>query len=384
MKYVPGSGIIRKIAAQDGWWRCSRRNKIITPPRISHKQKLSVHVQYSPDSREERHKRRTTQHKTNNSRTEQCCSARRNNAIVYFTYADDFSSSYPGGEAASWCIQRTRMVIHQHPCLLLCSCCALIPQMIKVYIHNAALPALRCSLPHCLPLSLTETKLPLLPVSPVFSTLLHSPFFPFCSSVRLFLYLLCLSLSLTCADSLLLPHATYALPLCFAFSHWYTLSSYTQRYVPLPRPPHLLALSVLRIFLSSVCLCFYLFLSLSFSLLTASLLLGLAGRLTCVHGDACSAASLKVALSSGEEKRGWVGGLYGRGGGGGVFGGVTTLARGGLTNKRTWTGKHQLACDVQVPEGLKWPEVLNELERVCNRERATRRKTVPLRNRVRF
>lgn len=43
--------------------------------------------------------------------------------------------------------------------------------------------------------------------------------------------------------------------------------------------------------------------------LTVSLLPGLAERLTCVQGDVCSAASLKVALFSGEEKGGLGGGL---------------------------------------------------------------------------
>lgn len=138
------------------------------------------------------------------------------------------STSYPGGDAASWCIQRTRMVIHQHPSLQLCSSYALIPQMIKVYIHNAALLALHCSLPHCLPLYFTETKLPLLPfLSLVFSMLLHNPFFPFfllLLSVFL-LYLLCLSLTragspgAALPSPLLLPHASYALLLCSASSH---------------------------------------------------------------------------------------------------------------------------------------------------------------------
>lgn len=45
------------------------------------------------------------------------------------------------------------------------------------------------------------------------------------------------------------------------------------------------------------------------SSLTASLLPGLAEHLTCVQRDGCSAASLKVALFSWEEKRGWGGGL---------------------------------------------------------------------------
>lgn len=149
----------------------------------------------------------------------------------------------------------------------------------KVYIHNAALPALHCSLPACLPLYLTETKLPLLPFSLLFSVFPQAlKILAFSQNPRLLvasvLSTLPVSLNLaTCADSPDAASLSSSLPsryirsppaLCF-LSLAHTLrgsSSHTHSTVCLPpSPPRLQALSFLRIFLSSVCLCFYLFLS---------------------------------------------------------------------------------------------------------------------------
>lgn len=193
----------------------------------------------------------------------------------------------------------------------------------------------------CLPLYLTETKLPLLP-STLLTPLVYVP--PSTQNPSLTLCSFCplhsLSLSIwqhALALPMLLPLSSsftlHTLCLCAMLSltnthAWRLLFTHTQRCVPPSRPPRLQALSFLKIFLFSVCLCLYLFLCHSVchcvsGSLTASLLLGLVGRLTCVQGDGRSAASLKVALSSGEEKRGW--GLCR---GGGVFLGGTTVSRG--------------------------------------------------------
>lgn len=178
------------------------------------------------------------------------------------------------------------MVIHWHAFLLLRSCCPTDPADDKVYIHKQSAAALpRTAFP-----SSSLSKSLLSPPPPFSPTLLPpslcrraptSPDTP-------------LSLLPSCYM-----HASLSAPrLLFTHTH-----KHTECFVPpiCRPPPHLRALSFLRIFLSSVCLRFYLFLSslmlsvseppsLSLSV-TASLLLflELTGRLTCVQGDGCSA-----------------------------------------------------------------------------------------------
>lgn len=178
------------------------------------------------------------------------------------------------------------MVIHWHAFLLLRSCCPTDPADDKVYIHKQSAAALpRTAFP-----SSSLSKSLLSPPPPFSPTLLPpslcrraptSPDTP-------------LSLLPSCYM-----HASLSAPrLLFTHTH-----KHTECFVPpiCRPPPHLRALSFLRIFLSSVCLRFYLFLSslmLSVSeppspslSVTASLLLflELTGRLTCVQGDGCSA-----------------------------------------------------------------------------------------------
>lgn len=173
-------------------------------------------------------------------------------------------ASYPGGGAASWCIQRTLMVI-QLSLLLLCSCYPLIRLTIKF----------TSTMQHCSsPPYLTETQLPLLSLSFLRSlklseSLLSSPL------VAPVLYSLPVSLNLaTCIDSptpLPSPFTLHTLSLCTTHSltntHTHALRLlFTHSAVCLPPalPASRLYLSS-DCFLSSVCLCFYLFLSLSLS-----------------------------------------------------------------------------------------------------------------------
>lgn len=97
----------------------------------------------------------------------------------------------------------------------------------KVYIHNAAPPALRCSLPA----HLTETKLPPLhsSPSPLVPTSTQNPCFLFPSpaprrccplpSLSLSIWQHALALPTLLPSPLFFLHTTYALPLRYAFSH---------------------------------------------------------------------------------------------------------------------------------------------------------------------
>ena len=240
-----------------------------------------------------------------------CC---RNNTVFLQHACRWTSSSYPGGDAASWCIQRTHMVIHQHASLLLCSCYPLIPQTIKFTstMQHCRLHAAPC-LPSSLSLSLylTETKLPLLSsLRPQALTILAA-----FSSLRLS-STLPVSLNLaTCVDSpdalaLLFLHATYALPLRCAFSNQHTRSQalLCASLPPTPPPGFISPQNISLLTLS---------LPLSLSSVSPALWLrpsssGFAGRLTCVQGDGCAAASCEGGsfLRGGEARLGW--GFVGR------------------------------------------------------------------------
>lgn len=138
------------------------------------------------------------------------------------------------------------MVIHWHAFLLLRSCCPTDPADDKVYIHKQSAAG---SAPDCLSLFLTLKVLASPP--PPFSPTLLPP--SLCRRAP------------TSPDTplSLLPscymHASLSAPrLLFTHTH-----KHTECFVPpiCRPPPHLPALSFLRIFLSSVCLRFYLFLS---------------------------------------------------------------------------------------------------------------------------
>lgn len=66
--------------------------------------------------------------------------------------------AYPDGDAASWFIQRTLMVIHRLALLLLCSCCPADPTDDKVYIHSAGSPPSAPGLAPLLPLLLAQSQ----------------------------------------------------------------------------------------------------------------------------------------------------------------------------------------------------------------------------------
>lgn len=228
------------------------------------------------------------------------------------------------------------MVIHQHALLLLGSCYPLIPQMIK--FASTMQHCLLYTAP-CLALYLTETKLPLLRVCLFFplkqskSSLPFSPPSPCCvcplpsPSLSIWQHALTLSTQLTSP----LPSACMRSPsaLCFLSLHTRSeapLHKHSAVCHPPYRPPRLLALS-LRIFLSTVCLCFYLFLSLSHSAChCASLQLSdcVPPPWACGTFNMCSGRRLLRCLAEGgsilrgrEARFGWGFG----GGGGGVFGG---------------------------------------------------------------
>lgn len=140
------------------------------------------------------------------------------------------------------------MVIHWHAFLLLRSCCPTDPADDKVYIHKQSAAG---SAPDCLSLFLALKVLASHPPPPPFSPTLLPP--SLCRRAP------------TSPDTplSLLPscymHASLSAPrLLFTHTH-----KHTECFVPpiCRPPPHLPALSFLRIFLSSVCLRFYLFLS---------------------------------------------------------------------------------------------------------------------------
>lgn len=190
------------------------------------------------------------------------------------------------------------MVIHWHAFLLLRSCCPTDPADDKVYIHKQSAAALpRTAFP-----SSSLSKSLLSPPPPFSPTLLPpslcrraptSPDTP-------------LSLLPSCYM-----HASLSAPrLLFTHTH-----KHTECFVPpiCRPPPHLRALSFLRIFLSSVCLRFYLFLSHAVCL-RASLSLSLCDCLppplprayrtfNMCSGRRLLCSSLKVDLSSGGKER---------------------------------------------------------------------------------
>lgn len=191
------------------------------------------------------------------------------------------------------------MVIHRHAFLLLRSCCPTDPADDKVYIHKQS--AAGCA-PDCLSLFLALKVLASPPPS----------FFPYSAA----------SLTLpACTDfsryTAFPSPATCTLPSALRGSSLHTRTN-TPSVLCLRSAAHHPAS---RLYLSSeyfspqsvsASISFSLMLSVSEPLspslslsMTASLLLflGLTGRLTCVQGDGCSAASLKVDLSSGGKER---------------------------------------------------------------------------------
>lgn len=149
-------------------------------------------------------------------------------------------SSYPGGHAASWCIQRTRMVIHRHALLL-----QLIPADDKVYIHTAP-PAPLCA-------ALRRPRSPSSFFSPLLFLLKLPGSFPPRPSLRLRPNPPCLARSgcvqrLSRPDAASPPHYVHSpSALCFlSLTHPLGGSPpHTRRCVPPPCPPRLLALSSL-------------------------------------------------------------------------------------------------------------------------------------------
>lgn len=292
---------------------------------------------------------------TSLNKTVQSCSCRRNNAVLECHVCWRLSASYPDEDAASWCIQRTHMVIHQHA--LLRSGYPLIPQMIK---FTSTMQHYLLYTAPCLALYLTETKLPLLRICLLFPLKQSKSLLPFplpspccvCPLPSLSLSFWQHALTLSTLLTSPLPSGCMRSPsaLCF-LSLTHTLrgsSSQTQRCVPPPLPPTPPPgfISPQNISLHSLSL----LLSLSRS---HSACRGLSLQLSdcvppprdCGTFNMCSGRRLLRCLAEGgsflrggEARLGW-----GFVRGGGVFGGWQECQGGFYSNKGTWRGKRQPA-----------------------------------------